>query len=233
MKTRSRHDPTVSIRGLNFSFGQAENRRQVLVENHLDLHPGEIVTLTGPSGSGKTTLLTLIGALRGVQEGRVTCLGRELRGLPPMDLVAFRRQVGFIFQAHNLFDSLTAMENVNLAIELGDVAAAERDLRSAAILKKVGLGDRLKHKPQALSGGQRQRVAIARALVNRPKLILADEPTAALDQQSGHEIMLLLRELAEKNGSTVLLVTHDSRVLDIADRLVHMVDGRRDADSAL
>src|SRR5437764_14342400 len=164
-------EPAVRVRALNHSFGLAENRKRVLYDNNLDLMPGEIIIMTGPSGSGKTTLLTLIGALRSVQEGSIFTLGRELGQLSPRELVKVRREIGFIFQAHNLFDSLTARENVNMAIELTVRDPRERDSRSAEILTKLGLAERMAYKPQALSGGQRQRVAGARALVNRPKLI--------------------------------------------------------------
>ena len=233
MKTRSRKAPTVTIRGLNHAYGKHENRKQVLFDNNLDLYPGEIIIMTGPSGSGKTTLLTLLGALRTVQEGRLISLDRELNTLAPTELVEFRRKVGFIFQAHNLFDSLTATENVNMAIELECHDTKERDRRAAEMLTKLGLGHRLQNKPQALSGGQRQRVAIARALVNHPRLILADEPTAALDKESGRDVVNLLKSLAEQRGSTILIVTHDNRILDAADRLVNMVDGRIVSDVAV
>jgi putative ABC transport system ATP-binding protein len=219
-------EPAVRIRGLSHSFGAQENSKQVLHGIDLDLFPGEIVIMTGPSGSGKTTLLTLIGALRSVQEGSIHAFGRDLAGLSPRELVAVRCGIGFIFQGHNLFDSLTARENVNMAIELTLADHRERDRRSAEILTRLGLGERMSHKPQALSGGQKQRVAVARALVNRPKIILADEPTAALDKDSGREVVNVLKSLADEERATVLLVTHDTRLLDVADRIINMVDGR-------
>jgi putative ABC transport system ATP-binding protein len=219
-------EPAVRIRGLNHSFGSQENRKRVLHGINLDLFPGEIVIMTGPSGSGKTTLLTLIGALRSVQEGSIHAFGRNLAELNPRELVAVRCGIGFIFQGHNLFDSLTARENVNMAIELTLADDRERDRRAAEILTRLGLGERMSHKPQALSGGQKQRVAVARALVNRPKIILADEPTAALDKDSGREVVNVLKSLAEEEHATVLLVTHDTRLLDVADRIINMVDGR-------
>src|SRR4029079_6963558 len=141
--------------------------------------------------------------------------------------------IGFIFQGHNLFESLTARENVNLAIELTIDDPRERDRRATEILTRLGLGERMSHKPQALSGGQKQRVAVARALVNRPKILLADEPTAALDKDSGREVVNLLKSLAEEQQSTVLLVTHDTRVLDVADRIINMVDGSIVSDVAV
>jgi len=216
---------TVAVRGLNHYFGDGELRKQVLFENNLDLHGGEIVIMTGPSGSGKTTLLTLIGALRTVQEGSLKILGQELHGLSSGQLVNLRRGIGFIFQAHNLFGSLTAIQNVRMSMELKDLSPREMDERGKEMLTRLGLGHRINYKPSALSGGQRQRVAIARALANHPKLILADEPTAALDKASGRDVVNLLREFAEENNSTILMVTHDNRILDAADRIVNMVDG--------
>jgi putative ABC transport system ATP-binding protein len=218
--------PTVSVRALNHTYGQGEHAKQVLFDNNLDFKAGEIIIMTGPSGSGKTTLLTLIGALRSLQKGSIQALGRELGELSPKELVEVRRDIGFIFQGHNLFGSLTALENVNMAIELVLNDGRERDRRAAEMLGKLGLSQRLTHKPDALSGGQKQRVAIARALVNRPKLILADEPTAALDKDSGRDVVNLLKTLAQEQGSTILIVTHDNRILDVADRIVNMIDGR-------
>jgi putative ABC transport system ATP-binding protein len=233
MSASNGKEPAVCVRGVSHDFGDAENRKRVLSDNNLDLLPGEIIIMTGPSGSGKTTLLTLIGALRSVQEGTIRVLSRELSTLRPNELVEVRRGIGFIFQAHNLFDSLTARENVNMAIELSRIDAAERDRRAAAILERVGLAQRLDHKPHALSGGQRQRVAVARALVNRPKLILADEPTAALDKDSGRHVVNILRQLAHEEQATILIVTHDPRILDVADRIINLVDGRIVSDVAV
>jgi putative ABC transport system ATP-binding protein len=217
--------PRVRVRNVNHHFGRGESRKQVLFANNLELLPGEIVIMTGPSGSGKTTLLTLIGALRSIQDGSLQVMGRELANLAPPRLVDIRRQIGFIFQAHNLFPALTAEQNVQLALALGKGGQAEKRGRATEILARIGLEHRLRYKPHALSGGQRQRVAIARALVNRPQLILADEPTAALDRDSGREVVKLLQEHAEEDRCTVLLVTHDNRILDVADRIVNMVDG--------
>ena len=219
-------EPMIAVRGLNHWFGRGETRKQGLVENTLTLMPGEMVVMTGPSGSGKTTILTLIGALRTVQEGSVKVMGKEFYGLSAGKLMEVRRNIGFIFQAHNLFDSLTARQNVFMALELQNHSNKERNKRAVDMLTRLGLGSRIDYKPAQLSGGQRQRVAIARALVNRPKVILADEPTAALDKASGREVVTALKELCQQEGSTVLLVTHDSRILDIADRIVNMIDGR-------
>jgi len=216
----------VSIRGLNHSFGEGDLKKQVLFDNELDLARGEIVIMTGPSGSGKTTLLTLIGALRTVQQGSIRIRGRELCGLSSAQLVDVRRNIGFIFQAHNLFSSLTALQNVRMALELKETDVAEMNRRAEEMLRAVGLGERIHYKPQQLSGGQRQRVAVARGLVHLPQIILADEPTAALDKQAGRDVVNLLRKFAKENGTTILIVTHDNRILDVADRIVNMVDGR-------
>jgi len=215
----------VDVQGVNYYFGQGEGRKQVLYDNNLNLYSGEIIIMTGPSGSGKTTLLTLIGALRGLQEGSLKVFGNELAGLGPASQEKIRRNIGFIFQAHNLLDSLTAYQNVKLVTELIDYSPEEADRLTVEILTKLGMQERMLYKPQKLSGGQRQRVAIGRALVNRPRLILADEPTAALDKATGRQVVDLLRELAKNEGCTILIVTHDNRILDVADRIVTMVDG--------
>jgi putative ABC transport system ATP-binding protein len=190
--------------------------------------------MTGPSGSGKTTLLTLIGALRSMQEGRIEVLGHNLAALPPRELVRVRRNLGFIFQLHNLFESLTAYENVKLALQLsGERSGTVMRRRGVEMLQRLGLGNRMDYKPHSLSGGQRQRVAIARALVNRPKLVLADEPTAALDKDATRNVVRLFKDLTEEDGTAILMVTHDHRIIELADRLVHMVDGRIVSDVIL
>ncbi len=222
----------VQVRNVNYFFGQGELQKQALFDINLDLFKGQIVILTGPSGSGKTTLLSLMGALRTVQEGSLKVLGQEIVGLDKASLVEVRRNIGFIFQAHNLFESLTACQNVEMAIELVNVHAEKRQ-QAIEILNQVGLGSRLDYKPNSLSGGQKQRVAIARALVNHPKLILADEPTAALDKKSGREVVLLMQKLAKEEELTILMVTHDNRILDVADRIISMMDGHLEADESL
>jgi len=216
---------TVKVKDLNHYFGEGDLRKQALFTNNLEVQRGEIVIMTGPSGSGKTTLLTLIGTLRTVQEGSLEVLGNELQGSNRDLIVSVRRKLGFIFQAHNLFESLTAYQNVSMAAELMglDPRIAERRIKS--LLARLGLGERIHYKPSSLSGGQKQRVAIARALVHKPKLILADEPTAALDEKSGREVVTLFQELARDEGCTTIMVTHDNRILDVADRIVNMVDG--------
>lgn len=217
--------PSIEIKGVQYAFGEGESRKQVLFDNHLTVFPGEIVILTGPSGSGKTTLLTLIGGLRSVQEGSMKVLGAELGGLGHMGLQAIRRQIGFIFQAHNLFDSLTAYETLALAMKLHPYTRQEVQTRPQRILTELGLAERMNYKPEKLSGGQRQRVAIGRALINHPRLILADEPTAALDKDTGRQVVGMLQQRAKEERCTILIVTHDNRILDVADRILKMVDG--------
>lgn len=220
-------DPIVSIRHLNHAYGKGQLRRPVLKDISLDLNPGEIVILMGPSGSGKTTLLTLIGALRSQQEGSLKFLDQELLGAPKKKLVKLRQQIGFIFQSHNLLDCLTAQENVRMSLKLHThLTLEERKERAIAILESVGLGEHINYYPANLSGGQKQRVAIARALVSYPKLVLADEPTAALDSKTGRDAVEIMRKLAQEEGCTVMLVTHDNRILDMADRILQMEDGQ-------
>jgi putative ABC transport system ATP-binding protein len=220
-------EPVISARDINFSFGSGDLAKQILFDVSLDIMPGEVVLLTGPSGSGKTTLLTLIASLRSVQLGTMQVLGRKLHAPTHQDIVAVRRSIGFIFQQHNLLGFLTARANVELMFQLHpEVSQDEARRQTVEILTQVGLADRLDYYPAKLSGGQKQRVAIARALACEPRLILADEPTAALDGKSGREVVNLLLQLAREKGCPVLMVTHDTRVLDIADRTIHLEDGR-------
>ena len=217
----------ITVSHLNHYFGQGKLRKQALFDISVDIRPGEIVILTGPSGSGKTTLLTLIGALRAVHEGSVRTLSCELRNATLPVRVQVRKSIGFIFQAHNLLDALTACQNVQLSLQLEDqLSPREARRKSEEMLAAVGLNKRIDYLPQQLSGGQKQRVAIARALVRNPKIVLADEPTAALDKESGREVVDLLHQLAKKQDCAILLVTHDNRILDIADRILTMEDGR-------
>lgn len=216
----------ISIAQLNHSFGSGELKKQVLHDITLTIEAGEIVIMTGPSGSGKTTLLTLMGGLRSAQSGSLRILDNEILGATKQRLTELRKQIGYIFQAHNLMSFLTAKQNVRMSLELHDeVATEELDERAIAILNQVGLGDRIDYYPESLSGGQKQRVAIARALVSNPKILLADEPTAALDKKSGRDVVELMQKLAKEQHCTILLVTHDNRILDIADRIVYMEDG--------
>jgi putative ABC transport system ATP-binding protein len=217
----------ISIRGLDHYFGKGELRKQVLFNINLEINRGEIALMTGPSGSGKTTLLTLVSGLRSPQTGSLNILGQELCGATTEQLIQARRNNGYIFQAHNLHHSLTATENVQIGLEVqGKFTRSETRLRAAAMLEEVGLGKHLDFYPDNLSGGQKQRIAIARALVAHPQMILADEPTAALDSKSGRDVVNLMRKLAREQGSTILLVTHDNRILDVADRIVHLEDGK-------
>ncbi len=216
----------ILVEGLNHSYGKGELRKQVLFDVAVEIQEGEIVIVTGPSGSGKTTMLTLVGALRSAQDGSIRILGEELRKAKPGTLEKVRRQIGFIFQQHNLLGALSALQNVELGIRASDrYPRSEHRQRSMDMLSAVGLGERLHSKPDQLSGGQRQRVAIARALVAEPSMLLADEPTASLDRESGREAVDRMKTLAREHGTTILLVTHDNRILDIADRIVHLEDG--------
>ncbi|MEB3234311.1 MAG: DevA family ABC transporter ATP-binding protein [Cyanobacteriota bacterium] len=223
--------PAIAVQGLCHWFGRGEARRQVLSDVDLTIHPGEVVLLTGPSGCGKTTLLTLVGALRQVQQGSVRLFGQELQGAERRQRQQMRRRIGMIFQGHNLLRCLTAEQNVQMGADLLSAVGyrARRD-QSRQWLRAVGLGDHLGKLPHDLSGGQKQRVAIARALAAHPDLLLADEPTAALDSRSGREVVELLRRLAREQGCAVLMVTHDPRILDVADRLLRMEDGRLFSD---
>src|SRR6056297_621115 len=181
---------TIQIQGLNHSYGRGELRKQILFDITTTIPAGEIVIVTGPSGSGKTTLLTLVGALRSTQEGSVTVLGQELRGASSRTLDKVRQQIGFIFQQHNLVEALSALQNVELGLRVrGQVGRWAARKHAREMLEAVGLGDRLHHKPEQMSGGQRQRVAIARALAGEPAMLLADEPSASLDKQSGRDVV--------------------------------------------
>ena len=220
-------DPCIEIQRLNHYFGKGSLKKQVLTNVSLTINPGEIIIMTGPSGSGKTTLLSLIGGLRSVQEGSLIFLGEELNGASEEQLVQVRRHIGYIFQAHNLLPFMTARQNVQMSVELHEnISKKDAIAKSAAILTQVGLGEHLNYYSNSLSGGQKQRVAIARSLVSHPKLILADEPTAALDKQTGRDVVNLMQHLAKSQGCTILLVTHDNRILDIADRIIYMEDGQ-------
>ena len=204
-------EPLVHVQGLNHSFGEEEYRTQVLHDNNLEVAPGELVIMTGPSGSGKTTLLTLVGGLRSVQEGSIRVSGNELLGLQASDLVKHRQGVGFIFQHHNLFPALTGVQNVRMALDLSDRPPEQKTAMAEEILTRLGLGQRMHAKPHLLSGGQKQRVAIARALVHRPRIILADEPTAALDRETSRDVVDIFRLLVREENCTVSMV--DGRIV--------------------
>jgi putative ABC transport system ATP-binding protein len=226
-------EPVIFVSNLNHYFGVSGLRKEVLFDINLEIKAGEIVIMTGPSGSGKTTLLTLLGGLRSAQEGSLKILGQEICGASKRKLTRLRRQIGYIFQAHNLMTFLTVKENVRMSLELHDeYMNQDMDAKVIAMLETVGLGERVNYYPENLSGGQKQRVAIARALVSHPKIVLADEPTAALDKKSGRDVVELMQKLAKEQGCTILLVTHDNRILDIADRIIYMEDGILKNDSA-
>ena len=221
--------PLVEIRNLNHWFGDGDQRKQVLRSINLTVQPGEITILLGPSGSGKTTLLTMVGGLRSAQDGSLRIFNEELRKTSTTNLTRLRRKVGFIFQAHNLMPYLNAQQNVRLGLEVvpdwldkGQVVMNER---CNEVLRQVGLGERINYFPAKLSGGQKQRVAIARALAASPQLLLADEPTAALDKNSGRDVVDLFRNLAREHGTAIVMVTHDNKILDIADRIVKLEQG--------
>jgi putative ABC transport system ATP-binding protein len=218
--------PVISVRNLSHGFGQGALRREVLHRVSADFYPGEIVIIMGPSGSGKTTFLTLVGGLRAIEEGSVIVDGDELVGTQERDRVATRRKVGFIFQSHNLIESLTVCENVQMPLisDPGETSLSSR-AKALAVLANVGLAEHANKLPKQLSGGQKQRVAIARALVRKPSIIMADEPTASLDKKSGREVVDMLQHMARNMGCAVLLVTHDNRILDVADRLTKIEDG--------
>jgi putative ABC transport system ATP-binding protein len=216
----------VAISNLSHFYGEGALKKQILFDINLTLNKGEVVILKGPSGSGKTTLLTLIGALRSAQSGSLRVLGKEIMGAKKHELVKIRRYIGYIFQAHNLLECLTARQNVQMSIELHpEYSTPEAKERAIAMLNAVGLGQHLDYYPHNLSGGQKQRVAIARALVSHPKMILADEPTASLDSKSGHDVVEIMQRLAQEQGSTILIVTHDNRILNVADRIIELEDG--------
>ncbi len=217
----------VDVQGLNHWFGSGEVKKQALFDVSLSLRRGSFTVLMGPSGSGKTTVLTLIGCLRAVQDGSVRLLDHQLRGATEAQRVLLRRRLGFIFQAHNLHESLTAAQNVMMGLQVhGGVPDAVARQAADHALGLVGLSNRTTYLPANLSGGQKQRVAIARALVSSPALVLADEPTAALDKDSAAEVVDLLKRMGQARGTTTLLVTHDNRILDRADRILTLEDGR-------
>ena len=217
----------VRVQGLNHWFGTGEARKQAIFDVSLTIAQGSLTILMGPSGSGKTTVLTLMGCLRAVQDGSVRLLGTELNGADPALQDAMRRRLGFIFQAHNLHDSLTARQNVLMGLQVHGRGDPARQAHAAEhLLGALGLGHRIDYLPANLSGGQKQRVAIARALIANPAVIFADEPTAALDHDSGLLVVQMLKRLGAERGTTTIMVTHDSRILGLADRIVTLEDGR-------
>ena len=224
--------PIIQVKDLHHAFVEGLAAKEVLHGINAEFARGEICIIMGPSGSGKTTLLKLIGGQRAIQQGSIVVDGQELAGARQRDLVRVRRKIGYIFQAHHLLESLTVLQNVQLPLsfEPGETAATSR-ARAMEVLKRVGLEEHAGKHPGHLSGGQKQRVAVARALVRQPAIILADEPTASLDGATGREVVNLIQHLAKESGCTIVLVTHDTRILDIADRLIHLVDGKLDGKS--
>lgn len=215
----------ISIEGLTKTYHLGELDVPVLKEIDLSIQEGEYVAIMGTSGSGKSTLMNIIGCLDRPTSGLYTLDGRDLTTMDDDELADIRNQyIGFVFQQFNLLPRLTALENVMLPMIYAEVPRSERIKFAIAALEKIGLGDRLSNRPSQLSGGQQQRVAIARALVNHPALVLADEPTGALDSKTSHEIMELLTELNQQ-GTTIALVTHDATVAAQTKRVIHMQDG--------
>lgn len=220
----------IEIEKLTKIYGKGETAVTAIADATFQIRPGELVAILGPSGSGKTTLLTAIGLINEPTHGRVVIDGTTVADegwFHGLDLKRLRREkLGFIFQAHNLIPFLTARENVMIALEINGFARGEAGTRADELLASLNLGHRLSNYPSALSGGEAQRVAIARALANRPKVILADEPTAALDTENGKNVMMLLKKLAVENHSAILVVTHDHRMVEGFDRIFHVSDGR-------
>jgi len=217
----------ISVRNVKKVFVEGRNQVPVLHGVDFDVEQGEVVLLMGPSGSGKTTLLSIMGCILRATSGSVQIAGREVANLDECELPGVRlKNIGFIFQGFNLFPTLSVGENVELALDLKGMRGAKAKEESRRLLEQVGLAAKYDSFPSDLSGGQKQRVAVARALSGSPGVILADEPTAALDSHSGRNVMEMMRELAHKHGRGVVVVTHDSRVLEFGDRIVHMEDGR-------
>ena len=217
---------TISAQDLRHSYGEGALKTEILHGLDFQINAGEVTLLVGPSGSGKSTLLTLVGALRSVQTGSLKVLGTELNGTSEQARTDLRRRIGFIFQSHNLVPSLTVLQNVTLLLQLKNISPEQRQEKAKELLDAVGLSHRLQNYPEELSGGQRQRVAIARALAPEPELILADEPTASLDSKSGQDVVEILGRLSREKGSSVLLVTHDLRLLKDADTIWEIDDGK-------
>ncbi|HEX5452589.1 MAG TPA: ATP-binding cassette domain-containing protein [Stellaceae bacterium] len=220
-------DPVIRVENLSYAFGSEAGRREVLADVSMSVGLSEVVLLDGPSGSGKTTLLTLIGTLRRVQRGSIRILGRELASAKPRELLEARRRIRFVFQRHNLIACLTVLENVLSGLALLPGSQPEWDrIRAKAVLDALGLGDRLDTYPEELSGGQQQRVAVARALAGLPDVLIADEPTASLDRSAGRIVMEQMVGLSKTLGCATLISTHDERIMDMADRRLHIEDGR-------
>lgn len=217
----------LEISKLNKIYGKGDTAVQAVNDVSFSVEAGEIVLIMGPSGSGKTTLLTMLGGLLTPSSGHIQINNIELTSLRGSKLPKIRLQeIGFVFQSFNILENLTAKENVQIVGQLAGLQAQAAENRSKELLRKLHMEHRLDHTPNQLSGGQQQRVAIARALVNDPELILADEPTGNLDSKSGHEVMMLFHNIAKEEGKSVIIVSHDPRIKDIADRILWIEDGK-------
>ncbi|MGB3694605.1 MAG: ABC transporter ATP-binding protein [Spirulinaceae cyanobacterium] len=226
-KIKTKTEIAVAAKKLDMVFYSGIEHFQALRRVNFEVEKGDLQLLMGPSGSGKTTLLSILAGLLTPTSGQVHLLNSEITKMSQKELARFRRDnIGFIFQGFNLFPALSAAENVELAYEMKGLGKKEAKEQSQILLTQVGLADKANLRPKDLSGGQKQRVAIARALVGNPPLIMADEPTASLDSHSGHTVVELLRSLAKEGGSTVIIVTHDSRIMDVADSILYLEDGR-------
>ncbi|MBD1868950.1 ABC transporter ATP-binding protein [Oculatella sp. FACHB-28] len=220
------NEPAIAAKGIEMVYHAGTQSFHALQDINLEIAKGNIQLLMGPSGSGKTTLLSILAGILTPTSGSVFLLGEEITRMSRQQLSRFRlRNIGFIFQGFNLFPALTAVENIEVILKLKGYRVGAAHKEALFLLEQVGLGNKAKNLPQDLSGGQKQRVAIARALAGDPQLIMADEPTAALDSQSGHAVIALLRNLAKEGGRSVLMVTHDSRIIDVADRVAYLEDG--------
>lgn len=220
-------EPVLEAADVTRELGSGAAKVVALKGVSLALKGGELTLLMGPSGSGKTTLLSILGCMLTPTEGTVRVCGQSTADAGPEDLALLRQKhVGFVFQSFHLFPTLSATDNVRLALDVRGVPSRAAKVRSREVLVKVGLDQKMKAFPRELSGGEQQRVAIARAIVGNPSVILADEPTAALDGENGRAIMKILAEIARERGHAVLIVTHDPRLLPFADRVVHILDGR-------
>ena len=219
--------PLFELRGVSRYYGGGTREVRAVDAIDLRIDPGEFLVVAGPSGSGKTTLLQLLGALDRPTEGEILFEGRDLARLPDAELTQLRLEtIGFVFQQFNLIPTLTARQNVEVALAPQRLSRSEREDRVSELLEAVGLGPRGEHLPSELSGGEQQRVSIARALANRPRILLADEPTGNLDSATGEEIVALLRSISDQRGQAVVLITHDASIAARAGRVVRMQDGR-------
>jgi len=219
--------PVLEARGIVKELGQGAGKITAVKGVNLSMRPGELALLMGPSGSGKTTLISILGCILSPTAGTVSVAGTQTAGLSPDALAKLRRtHIGYIFQSYNLFPTLTALENVRIALDVAGVTGLAAISRAKAALESVGLANKLNSYPANLSGGEKQRVAVARAICTEPSIVLADEPTAALDSVNGHGVMRLLAEIARQQNRSILVVTHDPRTIAYADRVIHIEDGR-------